>query len=95
MSFQSRHRRGDASEETENEISEIISNTLGVKAFHNLKTRKVGNTFAIEVHVKVDKDLTVEASHEIATQIERSLRERLDNQSHIGVHIEPYYGPIV
>lgn len=80
-------------EETENEISEIINNTPGVKAFHHLKTRKVGAIFAIEVHIKVDKDLTVESSHDIATEIENSLREEL-GQSHIGIHIEPYYGPI-
>lgn len=81
-------------EETENDISEIINNTPGVKAFHHLKTRKVGSIFAIEVHIKVDKYLTVETSHEIATQVEKSLRNKLGNQSHIGVHIEPYYGVI-
>lgn len=81
-------------EEIENEISEIIKNTVGVKAFHHLKTRKVGAIYAIEVHIKVDKDLSVESSHEIATQIEKTLRVKLGNQAHIGIHIEPYYGPI-
>ncbi|MGV8964569.1 MAG: cation diffusion facilitator family transporter [Candidatus Saccharimonadaceae bacterium] len=81
--------------ETENEISEIILNTIGVKAFHNLKTRKIGSIFAIEVHIKVDKELTVESSHQIATEVEKSLREKLGNQSHIGIHVEPYYGIIV
>lgn len=81
-------------EETENEIIEIIVNTSGVKGFHNLKTRKIGNMFAIEVHIKVDKNLTVESSHQIATEIEESLRDKFGNQSHIGIHIEPYYKPI-
>ena len=78
-------------EETENEIIEIIKNTSGVKGFHNLKTRKIGSIFAIEVHIKVDKELTVESSHQIATQIEKSLRDKLGSQSHIGIHIEPFY----
>ncbi|MDD2411679.1 MAG: cation diffusion facilitator family transporter [Dysgonamonadaceae bacterium] len=79
------------SEETENEIIEIIKETSGVKGFHNLKTRKIGDIYAIEVHIKVDKELTVELSHQIATQIEKSLRYKFGNQSHIGIHVEPYY----
>ncbi|MDY0143585.1 MAG: cation diffusion facilitator family transporter [Bacteroidales bacterium] len=78
-------------EETENEIIEIIKETSGVKGFHNLKTRKIGDIYAIEVHIKVDKELTVELSHQIATQIEKSLRDKFGNQSHIGIHVEPYY----
>jgi len=78
-------------EDTENEISKIIKTTSGVQDFHNLRTRKIGEIVAIEVHVKVDKNLTVESSHQIATEIEKSLREKYGNQSHIGVHIEPYY----
>lgn len=79
-------------DETENEILEIVENTSGVLGFHNLRTRKIGNVNAIEVHVKVDKDLSVELSHQIATEIEKSLRNRFGSQSHIGIHIEPYYG---
>jgi len=78
-------------EETENDVLEIIKNTSGVKGFHNLKTRKIGEIFAIEVHIKVDKDLTVESSHQIATEIEKSMRDKFGNKSHIGIHIEPYY----
>ncbi|MGE0089627.1 MAG: cation diffusion facilitator family transporter [Bacteroidales bacterium] len=78
-------------EETENEISGLIKNVQGVKNFHKLKTRKIGNTYAIEAHVRVDKDLSVEASHNIASEIEKLLRERFGNQTHTGIHIEPYY----
>ena len=78
-------------EETENEILEIIKNIPGVRGIHNLKTRKIGVIFAIEAHVEVDKELTVESSHQIASHIENSLRNKLGNQSHIGIHIEPFY----
>lgn len=36
------------------------------------------------VHVKVDKDLTVEESHNITTAVENVLRERFGNQTHVG-----------
>jgi len=79
------------SEETENEISELIQHVQGVENFHRLKTRKIGNTYAIEAHVRVDKDLSVEASHNIASEIEKLLRDKFGIQTHIGIHIEPYY----
>ena len=78
--------------ETENDISDIITNTPGVECFHNLRTRKIGEAIAIDVHVKVDKELSVESSHHIASEIENSLREKFGSHSHIGIHIEPFYG---
>jgi cation diffusion facilitator family transporter len=78
-------------EKTENEIIEIINNTSGVKGFHHLRTRKIGDIVAIDVHIKVNKDLTVESSHQIASEIEKSMRDKFGIQSHVGVHIEPYY----
>lgn len=77
-------------EETEREIIDIIKKTSGVKDFHNLKTRKIGNVVGIDVHIKVDKDLNVENSHKIATEIENSLKNKYGISSHIGIHIEPY-----
>lgn len=78
-------------QEIEKEIKEVIEGTAGVKGFHKLKTRKIGTIYAIEVHVQVNKDLTVESSHHIATQVENALRDKYGNHSHIGIHIEPFY----
>lgn len=73
------------------EIEGIIMQQQGVRHFHRIRTRKIGNSLAIEAHVKVDKDLTVEASHQIATTVENALRERFGIQTHVGIHIEPFY----
>lgn len=77
--------------EITHEIGIIIKEQQGVRHFHRLRTRKIGNSLAIEAHVKVDKDLTVEASHRIATAVEDALRRRFGNQTHVGIHIEPFY----
>jgi cation diffusion facilitator family transporter len=77
-------------DETEEVISGIIRTTPGVKDFHQVRTRKIGDIIAIEAHVKVDKTLTVVESHHIATAIEKSIRAKFGRQTHIGIHIEPY-----
>jgi cation diffusion facilitator family transporter len=77
-------------EKTEKELEDIINGTNGVEIFHNLKTRKIGDAISVEVHIKVDKDMTVEVSHDIATEIEIAIRKRFGESTHVIVHIEPY-----
>ena len=71
------------------EIEDIISGHPEVIKFHHLKTRKVGTVFAIDVHIKLDKQTTFIRSHDIATQIEHSIRERYGRGTHINIHTEP------
>lgn len=77
-------------DQVEKDISAIILSIPGVKGQHNLRTRKIGYSLAIEVHVKVDRLLTVELSHNIATAVENALRDKFGSDTHVGVHIEPY-----
>jgi cation diffusion facilitator family transporter len=77
-------------EATEKELEEIIEKTNGVKNFHNLRTRKIGEIISVEVHIKVDKNMTVELSHQIASEIEITVRENFGKRTHVIVHIEPY-----
>jgi cation diffusion facilitator family transporter len=77
-------------EPIEKEIEVIIAGTKGVKNFHNLRTRKIVEIISIEVHVKVDKNMSVEISHQIATEIEITLRKKFGERTHVIVHIEPY-----
>lgn len=77
-------------EATEKEIGVIIAETKGVEYFHNLRTRKIGEIISVEVHIKVDKNMTVEISHQIATDIEVSIRKKFGEGTHVIVHVEPF-----
>lgn len=72
------------------EITDIISSVEGVKGLHNLRTRKVGNAIAIDVHVKMDGNLCLTEAHEIASKIEKAIRKRFGEESMIYVHMEPF-----
>lgn len=71
------------------EISRIIRETQGVKGFHKLRTRKIGSVIAADVHVKMDGSLSLSEAHEIATCIERAVRDRYGADSMINIHMEP------
>ncbi|MDD2490857.1 MAG: cation diffusion facilitator family transporter [Bacteroidales bacterium] len=72
-----------------NEIETIINTHPDVIKYHHLKTRKVGTLYAIDVHIKLNKEISFVRSHDIATEIELSIREKYGNGTHINIHTEP------
>ena len=61
----------------------------GVEDPHNLRTRRIGNRIAAEVHIRLDGSLPLSEAHEKASEVERRFKERFGAQSHIIVHMEP------
>jgi cation diffusion facilitator family transporter len=74
----------------EKEILQIVSEVEGVSNPHNLKTRRVGNHYAIELHIKMDGNITLKEAHDKATEIENLLRSKYGKETHVGVHVEPF-----
>ena len=61
--------------DVEEEIQEIILSFPDVSSPHHLRTRRIGNHYAIEVHVRMDGKITLEEAHRTATAIEDKLKE--------------------
>jgi cation diffusion facilitator family transporter len=80
-------------EDAENEILNIIGSEPGVSQPHNLRTRRIGNRVAIEVHVRMDGSQTLAQAHESASHIEKQLKERFGSDSHVTIHMEPIKEP--
>ncbi|MDD3385716.1 MAG: cation diffusion facilitator family transporter [Bacteroidales bacterium] len=76
--------------DVEDEIVRIINDTPGVKGSHHLKTRQIGNDYAIDVHVEMDGELSLIASHDIATLVEERLYEKYGRRTQISIHTEPH-----
>ncbi len=78
------------SDSVEEEIASIVKSVEGVDGMHNMKTRKSGNGYIIDVHIKVDPNMTVIKAHdEIASKIEDLLREKFGPQTQTSIHVEP------
>lgn len=73
----------------EEDIIRIITNTDGVKKYHHLRTRKVGNAYAIDVHIKLDRNISFVKSHDIATDLEKQLKAIYGNNTLLSIHTEP------
>ena len=79
-------------EKTEREIMDMITADENVRDPHNLKTRKIGAGIAVEVHIRLDGDMTVEQSHVITVGIEQRLREKFGDGTQVIIHVEPLKG---
>lgn len=80
-------------EDVEQEILQIVSANPEIQAPHNLRTRRIGSSIAIEVHVRMDGAMSVCHSHELTVDIECRLRKRFGGGTMIAVHVEPTKDP--
>ena len=85
---------GDLTEQSlpddiEDEILGMVASIPGVVEPHHLRTRRLGNRYAIELHVRMDGDMSLRESHDKATEVEHLLRDKYGADTHVAVHVEP------
>lgn len=76
-------------EAEENEIVRIANEEEGVREVHNLRTRRIGNNIAVEMHIRMSGSLSLYEAHEHATDIERRLRTHFGEGTIVNIHLEP------
>ena len=79
-------------EEVEDEILAIVQSVPDVVEPHDLCTRRIGNRYAIEMHILMNGDLPLKEAHDKATEIEQRLKERYGEETHVAIHVEPIEG---
>lgn len=78
-----------ASQETYEKISEIVTSITGVRDVHKIRTRRIGYSILVDLHVVVNETITVAEGHDIATTVARTLYEKGPHIIDVVVHIEP------
>lgn len=76
-------------DEEERKIEAIALSEPEVSGMHHLCTRRIGNRIAIEMHLRMPGDISLNESHAHATNIERKLRSLFGERTHINIHVEP------
>ena len=73
----------------ENEILRLAASVPGVSMPHDLRTRRIGNHYAIELHILMDGDMSLREAHDKATEVEDTLKGHYGQDTHVAVHVEP------
>ena len=77
------------SDEDEAVIMHIAVSEPGVSEVHNLRTRRVGNRIAIEMHARMLGSTPLVEAHLHATAIEHRLKEHFGPDTLVSIHLEP------
>lgn len=63
----------------------ITEGVDGISGIHNLRTRRIGNYLAIEMHVRLDGSMTLAEAHDRSSLVERRLKERYGAETYVSV----------
>ncbi|MGN0210680.1 MAG: cation diffusion facilitator family transporter [Muribaculaceae bacterium] len=79
--------------EDEQRILQIVASLPDVCEPHHLRTRHIGNRVAIDMHIRVDGNISLNRAHNLTTQLEHRLRDAFGQNSLISIHTEPIKAP--
>lgn len=72
------------------QIRDVALRVQGARAIEKCYARKTGLRYHVDLHLEVDPELTVRASHDIARAVKRTIKAELDWVEDVLVHVEPY-----
>lgn len=72
------------------EIHLIISQYPEILNYHHLRTRRIGDKVAVDVHFMFERNITIESAHEYATKVENDLKRHFGLNSIINTHLEAF-----
>ena len=77
-------------EAIQSEITEVALNCAGVLVVEKVLARKAGLSYWVDMHIEVDKDLTVESAHALSHIVKDAIREKIPQIAEVLIHIEPH-----
>ena len=75
--------------EIEKKIIEILLSFDEISSPHHLRTRRIGKSYSIDVHIRMDGAMSLYDAHQITVDIENKLKEELHKDIFINIHMEP------
>lgn len=76
-------------EEVEQQIRTIVAQDTEMSELHKLRTRRVGTVYSIEMHLRMNGDISLYEAHRHSVLLEQRLRQRFGQQTLISIHLEP------
>ncbi|MAL98498.1 cation diffusion facilitator family transporter [Hydrocarboniclastica marina] len=71
------------------EILKLARTTEGVRDVHELRTRKMGQDFLLDLHLQVAPSISVSEGHQIGVRVTENIREAFGNIKDVTFHIDP------
>lgn len=76
-------------EEIEEEIRRIAAEDSEMSELHKLRTRRVGNVYSIDMHLRMHGNVSLYEAHRHSMLLEQRLRDRFGQETLVSIHLEP------
>ncbi|WP_028973233.1 cation diffusion facilitator family transporter [Spirochaeta cellobiosiphila] len=70
-------------------VFDAVKKIQGVNNPHKTRIRKVNNLYVVEMDIEVDPQLSVAEGHQLASEVEKSIRHSVENIYDVLIHVEP------
>jgi cation diffusion facilitator family transporter len=71
------------------EVCRVVLSVQGVEGCHHIRTRGSEHHVNLDLHIKLDPEMTLRRAHEITHHVEDSLRREFPEVADVVVHTEP------
>lgn len=78
----------------EEKLLEILNSFEEIKDIHKIRSRGSLNDMYIDMHIMIEPNTTTEEAHRLSHNIEGEIKNRMNENAQVIIHIEPYYKKI-
>ncbi|MBK9575921.1 MAG: cation transporter [Fibrobacterota bacterium] len=79
-----------AAQSTVAKLESIATSVQGVRSVHSLRTRYLGSSIGVDLHIVVDPEITVVQGHEIGDEVEAQMKAQLPEVCEVLIHLDPF-----
>lgn len=79
-----------ATQSTVEKLESIATSVQGVRSVHSLRTRYLGSSIGVDLHIVVDPEITVVQGHEIGDEVEAQMKAQLPEVCEVLIHLDPF-----
>ncbi|MBK8804139.1 MAG: cation transporter [Fibrobacteres bacterium] len=79
-----------ATQSTVETLHSIATGIEGVRSVHSLRTRYLGSSIGVDLHIVVDPEITVVQGHKIGDEVEAQMKTQLPEVCEVLVHLDPF-----
>lgn len=81
---------GTAPEEFNQQVINLAEGVRQVEHVHEIRTRRSGQYYIIDLKLDMDPQMTVKESHDVITEVKRLIFEQMNNVGDVMIHINPH-----
>ncbi|MGM0607833.1 MAG: cation diffusion facilitator family transporter [Candidatus Muiribacteriota bacterium] len=79
-----------APDEVLSALNKLCQNEGRILEFHKIRTRYIGNTISLDMHIELDANLSLKKAHDISSEVKKEIIRQIPEISDVIIHIEPY-----